>query len=268
MSEIVAYFQSLEINLDHLWKYSLTLLVGTLVLACIGRFAFGKKSALSCAVSSAIAILFVYAVTVVLQSFGAQFEDFLAPLPFVNITAESLAVFNFTGAHYTVICSELLSMIILAFLVNLADGWLPNGKNIFSWVFFRCMTVVLAMVLHWVVIMLFKTYLPEGIVIYAPTVLLALLILMLCTGALKIVVGTVLSISSPIIGGLYTFFFATIIGKQISKAVLTTVILVAIVFALNYFGCAVISIASSALIAYIPFVILLVALWYMVKKLL
>lgn len=268
MTEIIAYFQSLDLNFDHLWKICLTLLAGTLLLALIGRFAFGKKSTLNCAVSSTIAILFIYAVTVLLQSIGAQFERFLAPLPFVRIDADSLSVFSFVGAHYTTICSELLSMIILAFLVNLTDGWLPSGKNVFTWVFFRSVTVVLAMALHLVVVMLFRTYLPEGIVIYAPTVLLALLVLMLCTGALKLVIGTILSINNPIIGGLYTFFFATVIGKQISKAVLTTIILVAIVFALNYFGCAVISIAASALIAYIPFVGLLVALWYMVKKLL
>lgn len=266
MDAVISYFQSLNLNLEHLLKIGLTLLLGTLLIALIGRFAFGKKSTLNCSVSSAIAILFVYAVTVVLHSCGARFDQFVAPLPFVNIAGDYLQIFTFTGAHYTTVCSELLSMIILAFLVNLADGWLPKGKNVFAWLFFRCMTVVLAMVLHLVVVMLFRTYLPEGIVIYAPTVLLAILILMLCTGALKIVIGTLLSISNPIIGGLYTFFFATVVGKQISKAVLTTVILTAIVFALNYFGCISVFIAASALIAYIPFVILLVVLWYLVGK--
>ncbi len=268
MDEIISYFESLNLNIDHLLKIGLTLLLGTLVIALIGRFAFGKKSTLSCAVSSAIAIIFVYAVTVVLHSCGVRFDGFTAPLPFVSIAGDYLQIFSFNGAHYTTICSELLSAVILAFLVNLADGWLPKGKNIFTWVFFRCMTVILAMILHIVAVMLFRTYLPEGIVIYAPTILLALLVLMLCTGALKIVIGTLLSISNPIIGGLYTFFFATVVGKQISKAVLTTVILTGIVFALNYFGCISVYIIASALIAYIPFVILLIALWYLVKQIL
>ena len=175
-----------------------------------------------------------------------------------------MILFTFENAHYTTICAEVLSMVILAFLVNLADGWLPKGKNIFSWVFFRTLTVVIGYLLHLVVVGLFAKYLPEGIVTYAPVILLALLILMLLTGALKIVVGAVLTTVNPIIGGLYTFFFATVIGKQITKAVLTTALLTALVFGLQYIGMGVISIASAALTAYIPVMILLVVLWYIV----
>ena len=95
---------------------------------------------------------------------------------------------------------------------------------------------------------------------------MAILVLLLLTGALKILVGALLTTVNPIIGGLYTFFFANIVGKQITKAVLTTVILSAIVIALRYIGLTVISIASAALVAYIPIAIILVVLWYIVYK--
>jgi len=266
MDSIIAFFNTLDFDFMNLLKIGLVLLLGTFLISVFGRFAFGKRSVLNNAVSSAIGILFIYAVTVVLRSFGAQFQSLIAPLPFVSISADSLILFSFKNAHYTVLCSEILSMIILAFLVNLADGWLPKGKSLLGWLFFRCMTVVLAFFLHLIVVGLFNTYLPEGLVIYAPTVLLVLLVLLLLTGALKIVVGAVLTTASPIIGGLYTFFFATIIGKQITKAMLTTLILAGIVCLLNYLGCAVISITSAALIAYIPFIIILIALWYIVYR--
>ena len=266
MEKIRAFFASININFDSFWQAALILLLGTFLLSIFGKFIFGKRSALNNAVSSAIGILFIYAVTVVLNSTGTQFSSLVAPLPFVTISGESLILFSFTGAHYTVICSEILSTIILAFLVNLADGWLPRGKNIISWLFFRCLTVVIGYLMHLVVVALFATYLPQGIVTYAPTILLALLILLLLTGALKIIVGAALSTVNPIIGGLYTFFFATLIGKQITKAVLTTVILCAIVIGLQYFGIGAISIASGALLAYLPILILLVALWYIVCK--
>jgi len=261
------YFSSIQINFDSFWKAALILLLGTFLLSVLGRFVFGKRSALSLAVSSAIGILFIYAVTVVLKSAGAQFSQLIAPLPFVTISGNDLVLFSFTGAHYTDICSEVLSMIILSFLVNLADGWLPRGKKLFSWLFFRCLTVVIGYLMHLVVVWLFATYLPEGIVTYAPTILLGLLILLLLTGCLKILVGALLSTVNPIIGGLYTFFFATVIGKQITKAVLTTAILSGIVIGLQYIGVRVISIASSALMAYVPLLILLIILWYIVCKL-
>lgn len=266
MEYIAKYFPSVPLSFDNVWKAALVLLLGTFLLSVFGRFIFGKRSALNNAVSSAIGILFIYAATVVLTSAGAQFSSFVAPLPFVSISGDKMTLFSFMGAHYTTVCSQILSMIILSFLVNLADGWLPRGKNLFSWVFFRCLTVVIGYMMHLVVVWLFSAYLPEGIVTYAPTILLALLILLLLTGALKILVGAVLSTVNPIIGGLYTFFFATIIGKQVTKAVLTTAILSGIVIGLGYLGIGVISIASAALIAYVPILVLLIVLWYVVCK--
>ncbi len=262
MEIITQYVQNFDFA--SFWKIALILLLGTFLLSVFGRFVFGKRSALNHAVSSAIAILFIYAVTVVFNSAGADFSRFITPLPFVSILENTMTLFSFTNAHYTTVCAEILSMIILAFLVNLADGWLPKGKNIFSWLFFRCLTVVIAYILHLVVIWLFATYLPQGIVTYAPVILLGILVLLLLTGALKILVGAVLTTVNPIIGGLYTFFFATVIGKQITKAVLTTAILVALIFGLQYAGISSIPVDSSAMIGYLPFLAVLVVLWYIV----
>ena len=264
MENIISYFQTFDFA--SFFKTALILLLGTFLLSVFGRFVFGKRSALNHAVSSAIGILFIYMITVILRSAGAGFESLIAPLPYVSISGTELSLFCFEGAHYATVCSEILSMIILAFLVNLADGWLPAGKNIFSWLFFRCLTVLIAYILHLIIVGLFATYLPDGIVTYAPTVLLFLLILLLLTGALKIVVGALLTTVNPIIGGLYTFFFATVIGKQISKAILTATILTALVLALQYAGIGVVSIASAALLAFIPLVIVLIALWYIVFR--
>lgn len=266
MDSIVTLFNSIGIDFDTFWKAALILLLGTFLLSAFGRFVFGKRSALNNAISSAIGILFIYALTVVLGSIGTQFSNLIAPLPFVTFSGEQMILFTFENAHYTTICTELLSMIILAFLVNLADGWLPRGKNIFSWVFFRTLTVIIGYILHLIVVGLFAKYLQEGIITYAPVILLALLILMLLTGALKILVGAILTTVNPIIGGLYTFFFATVVGKQITKAVLTTVILTGLVLGLQYIGLGVISIASAALTAYIPMMILLIVLWYIVIR--
>ena len=266
METITQLFQSIGIDFHVFWKALLILLAGTLFLGLFGRFVFGKRSALNVAVSSAIGIIFIYGLTVVIGSFAPQLESFTAPLPFVSIQDNSMILFAFKNAHYTAICSELLSMVILSFLVNLADQWLPDGKSFFGWIFFRCLTVVIGYLLHLVVVWLFATILPNDILTYAPTILLGLLILMLLTGALKIVVGAILTTVNPIIGGLYTFFFATAIGKQITKAMLTTLILGGLVWGLQRIGLGIISFAGAALTAYIPVLILLVALWYLVMK--
>ena len=268
MDQILSVLESTGFNFDTFIKAAFLLAVGSILLGAVGRFAFGKRSILNHSVSSAIGILFIYAATVVIHSFGVSFRQLLAPLPFVTFTADMMKIFSFVGADYTVICYELLSMVILAFLANLMDAWLPKGKKLLSWLFFRCLTVILAMVLHILVTWLFTTYLPEGLVTYAPVILLALLVLLLLVGALKLIVGAVLATVNPLIGAFYTFFFATIVGKSLTKAVLTTAILTAMVFGLQYIGCTAISIASAALIAYIPLLIVLLIIWYVVGKIL
>lgn len=267
MESIVNYFASLNLDIGAFLKAAGMLLGALLVLALIGRFVFGKKSALCLAVSSAIGIFFIYSLTVVLGDAGAEFQKFIAPLPFVTIENDTMVLFSFQ-ADYTVVCNQILSMIILSFLMNLADGWLPTGKHIVGWVFFRCLGVVLALFLHLLVTGLLTALLPEGLITYAPVVLLAILILMLLTGALKLLVGLLLTTVNPLIAALYTFFFANAVGKQITKAIFTTGILTALVLVLQKMGVIAISIASAALAAYIPLIVLLLILWYIVGKLL
>ena len=266
METIISLFDTFGIDFDTFWKAGLVLLLGTILLSVIGRFAFGKRSVLNHAVSSAIGILFIFAISLVLRTFGSVYETLIAPLPFVSIAGNLLTLFSFQTSHYTAICGELLNMIILAFLVNLADNWIPAGKNLLTWLLFRILTVVSAYILHLVVVGLLSTYLPEGILTYAPVVLLGILVVLLLTGALKIVVGALLTTVNPIIGGLYTFFFANIIGKQVTKAVLTTLILAAMVIGLQYLGVYTILITTEALVAYIPIFAILIVLWYIVFK--
>lgn len=267
MENIISYFQSIGLDLPSLVKTAGILLIGSIVFGAIGRFIFGKKSTLVNAVSSSIGILFVYALNIVLRSAGADFEEFITPLPFVTFQGDSMSIFQFTGADYTVICTELVGMICLAFLMNVIDHFMPKGKNVFTWTIFRILTVVLAQVAHLIISYLLLTYLPDGIVTYAPAIVLGLLLIMLLTGALKILVGLFLTTINPLIAALYTFFFANVIGKQVTKAVLTTGILSLMVFALEYLGITTVSIALAALTAYIPFLIILLVLWYLIIKL-
>lgn len=246
----------------------LLILGACLLLGFLARAIFGKHSVVNRSLSAAIGILFIYVVTVVIYSTGAPLEQFLSPLPFITITGESMEIFSFAGASFPAVCSQLLSMIILAFLVNLLDGWIPQGKHFITWLLFRCLTVLGAILLHLLVNHLLLVFLPEGLMTYAPAVLLCILVLLLLTGALKVLVSLALATVNPVIAALYAFFFSTLVGKQITKAVFTTALLALLVFLLNKLGVTVISIAGAALTAYIPFLLLLVSAWYLVQKVL
>lgn len=267
MESIVSYFSQLGIDFYVFLKIAGMIILGSLLLSCISKFIFKKQTLLVSAVSSSIAIIFIYVVMVLILTVTTQLRFLITPLPFASISQESIRFFRFADASYTAIAGELLSMIILAFLVNLIDQWLPKGKNILSWTWWRVLTVAIGLLLHYAVTWLINFYLPMGIVTYAPVILLAILLLMLLTGALRFLLGAILATVNPLIAALYTFFFATIVGKQLTKAVLTTSILSGIVLLLQKMQIAALSLLPGTLSVYIPFLVILLLVWYVISKL-
>ena len=77
-----------------------------------------------------------------------------------------MVVMPVVGIYPTVLARELLSLIILAFLVNLLDTFIPRGKSILGWFCLRLITVGLSMGLHLLVHWAFNTYAPTMIAIF------------------------------------------------------------------------------------------------------
>jgi len=130
----------------------------------------------------------------------------------------------------------------------------------------RILSVLLAMVLHLIVTAVLNRFLPQGLLLYAPAILLCLLVLMMAVGSMKFLVGILLTAVNPVIAVLYTFFFANVVGKALTKAVLTTAIIAGIVYLLNILGISAIYIGASVLVAYIPLLILLLILWWVAGR--
>ena len=268
MDSIVSFFSDLGIDFLGLTKSGVALLLGALLICGICRFIFRKKTMLGHAVSSSIAIVFICIVTILIITVFTDLLWIVTPLPFIRITTDSVSFYTFTNADYLGMSDEILSMIILAFSVNLLDNWIPKGKNIFNWFLLRVLTVLAGVVVHYLVTWVFHRFLPAEIVHYAPAALLMILVVMLLTGALKFIVGIFLTTINPVIAALYTFFFANIVGKQLTQAVLTTGILAGFVLLLQRFGITALSVAPGALVAYLPFLVILILVWYVVNKLL
>ena len=246
-------------------KFLLYFAAASLLMGILGRIMLGQRSSLNHSLSSVMGILFIYAVTVVIYTLKPwNLDILLSPLPFVTFAKQYLIVLPITDVHFSSLFTQVLSLVILAFLVNLTDTFIPQGNNVVSWYLLRFITIALCMMLHFVVCWAFATYLPNFLVKYAPTVLLILLAVMMLSGLASLVLGLVIAVSNPFLGAMYTFFFSTVIGKQLSKAVFSSAILCVIVFLLEYFGYTVISITAAALLAYIPLALILLLLWYLI----
>lgn len=240
-----------------------------LVLGIIGRIALGKHSSLNQSLSSAMGIACVYAVIIVLYTFRHwNLDALLSPLPFMTLAGDYLIVLPITDTLFPALCAEILSLIILSFLYNILDTVMPRGKSFIGWYLLRFLTIVLAIALHVLVSWVFHTYLPQVLLDYAPTILLVILAFLLLSGFLSLIVGLVIAVANPFLGAMYTFFFSSVIGKQVSKAVFSAAILAGVFYLLEYTGYTVITITSAALIAYIPLLVVLLGLWYLIGHLL
>lgn len=238
--------------------------VASLIMGIFGRVVMGKRSSLNHSTSSAMGILFVYALTIVIYTFQPlELMQLLSPLPFVTFYQDFIVLCPVIGVSFSILCSQTLRLIILSFLVNLLDTFLPKGHSLFSWYFYRLITVALAVIAHVLVHWAFNTYLPTVLVTYAPMILLCILIGMLFLGVLNLLLGVALTIMNPVIGGLYTFFFSHAVGKQITKAVFSSALILAVFVLLDKLGYILISIAPSAILSYIPLAIVLLILWYL-----
>lgn len=254
-----------EIDLMSAALFMVYFAAAVLVMGVLSRAVLGRRSSLNHSLSTVMGILFVYAVTVVVYTFKPwNLEALLSPLPFVTFSGDYLIVLPIADAQFPALCTQVLSQVILAFLVNLIDSLMPRGSGIFSWYLLRFVSVCLSMGLHLLVHWAVNTYVPQLLLTYAPAVLLILLAFMLLSGVVSLILGLVISVGNPFLGAMYTFFFSNVVGKQLSKAIFSTVILCAIVYLLEFTGYTVISITSAALGAYIPLVILLLVLWYII----
>lgn len=268
LSELTALLPT-EIDLLSTLKFIGIFAAVSLIASLLGRIVFGKRSNLNHAISSAMGILLIYVASIVIYTFNPSgLSRFLSPLPFVQFSGNELYILPFLDAGFPVLCENVLSLIILAFLVNLLDSLIPKGKTMAGWYLLRLMTVLLAILLHYAVNWASHTFLPGVLVTYAPIILLGVLIFMLILGALNLLLGLVLTAVNPILGGLYAFFFSNFLGRQLSKSVLTSAIICGIFYFLSRIGYTAICITTAALLSYLPLLIALLLLWYLIGHLL
>ena len=249
-------------------KFLGLLVLGVLLLSSLSRFLFGKENQINLAITAAMEILCLYVLNIVICAVGFEYRIFLSPLPFVTIAEEYLFLFPLLTSEFTVICDQLLKLLIIAFLVNLIGGLIPQGQHLLTWTFLRLLTVVFSVVALYGADLLLQMYLPQGLSQYAPTILLLSLAALIALGSLKLIVGAALAFLDPIMAALYTFFFSNIIGRALARAMVSCLLITGLMALLNWLQISVLHIAASALLGYLPVLLVVVLLWYFVGRVL
>lgn len=251
-------------QIQELFPYLSVFALIMLCLGVVGRVILGKRSALNHSVSSAMAVFFIYIVSTAIYAFRPfDLQRFIVPLPMVTLAENSMVLFPFQGTSLHLICTQILPLLILCFLVNLLDDIIPQGGKVVSWFLLRFLTIGLAMGLNFIAQWAFNTFLPDVLVLYAPMILLGVLAALLLLGVLNVLLGLVLTVVNPILGAIYAFFFSNMIGKEITKAVFSTVLLCLLFIVLDQLGFYQLDISQSSFITYVPMTSFTMLLWYL-----
>ena len=268
VQQVLQQMEQVRVTAVQYAKFLGILIFGLLFISSMTRFLFGKKAQINKAVTSAVEIFCVYVINVVIYALGLHLQEFLTPLPFVTMVEDYLVVYPILSAEFVDICHHVLKLLIIAFLVNLVNEFVPEGKHVVTWFLLRLITVAVSVAVIYLAELLLNAYIPQGLAEIAPTVLLCCLFALILLGAMKVLVGAVLAFLDPIVAALYTFFFSNIIGRSLAKAMVSTALLTGVIVLLNVLDISVVLIAASALTAYIPLLLIVLVLWYIIGKIL
>lgn len=242
---------------------SALLIVFVLGLGLVFRLFFGRNCAVNRGISGFLEVLFIYAATVTVYTLKPwNLSQYLAPLPFAIFRGDILIVSYSACSTIPLLCSQLLSLIILCFIVHLLNFVLPRGRSFVPWLLMRAVCVVLAVGVDLAANWALNAFLPAVIAESAPVALITVLAVTLLVSLFNPLLCILFTAANPIVGLLYTFFFSNTIGKNLTRAVLSAGMVFALFYGMDYFECIVINITPGALLRYSPFTLALLGVWY------
>lgn len=256
-----------KVSIIGISKLFLVFMVISLGAGIFSRLIFGPNSSLSRAISASVCILFIYVVTVIVYILKPwSLDRLLSPLPYVSFCGEALVIHPFVGVSFQVFASEALSLIVLSFLVINSCSIIHSDSSPIRWAISSFVAVTLSMLLHLLANWAIKTFIPSVYTQYGTMLFFILLLLALFGGIAKIILGIFLTSVNPVFGILYTFFFSSKLGKAVSLSVLSAAIVTIVFSIIEYLGYSVIFISAADLLSYIPLLIALIILWYLIGK--
>ncbi len=242
---------------------SALLIVFVLGLGLVFRLFFGRNCAVNRGISGFLEVLFIYAATVTVYTLKPwNLTQYLAPLPFAIFRGDILIVSYSACSTIPLLCSQLLSLIILCFIVHLLNFVLPRGRSFVPWLLMRAVCMVLAVGVDLAANWALNAFLPAVIAESAPVALITVLAVTLLVSLFNPLLCILFTAANPIVGLLYTFFFSNTIGKNLTRAVLSAGMVFALFYGMDYFECIVIDITPGALLRYSPFALALLGVWY------
>lgn len=237
-----------------------------LIVSVIRKIFFSKHINPQHAIVSALGIMMMYAACIIIYTFNPMgLRKYLVPLPFITMGEESWEIYSMTNGTDSETFLHILSMLLLAFLVNQIYHFDPKEVKFLGWLIFRICSTGIAIGVHigviWVLQKLPLEKLPNIIVKYGPAALIGFFVITCLIGLFKKSLSFFMKKTNPAFDGANTFYFTNKFGLQISRGLVTTVILTVFVQVLDILDFHALPINQDALTQYWPVLGLFFALW-------
>ena len=242
-----------------------------MILALLVRLIHKKASQYNHALSSAMALMFMYLLMVLLHKWVPQIVDpVLDKLPLVDVNFDSgtITLFQFSDARFTQSCLELLYLLILSFCLIGLDDIIPDAKNVGTWMILQFIIACIAMAIYCFVLNCINTFIPEVLTSYAPMILICILLFLVFLGILKVVLGLILMAVNPLLGAVGAFFSSNKMGMALGKSVMCSFVLLAATALMKYKGLTVIFMADLTLLVCLLPLVVLAILWVVIGHIL
>lgn len=238
------------------------------ILGGVLRLIFGKGSSLVCSVFACLSLALLYLAGIVIYVFIPQLRSSMTSLPFISVSGDGFYLWDIANLSTESLYPALLRLFILAFLVNLIESILPSGKKLLSWYGLRMLTVAASLGIYVGLSAVINSFAPQIYGEWAGYILIGLWLCIGLIGIVKVLVGIVLMTIHPVLGALFTFFFSNLFGKQLTKAILTSVLAICILMILYQLGFLGFAFSGFSFASYAPTCLIALAALYLFGKLL
>lgn len=250
------------------WDYlNILIIIGffLLLIGAVLRVAGGfvPVKFLSDSVLSCFGILFIYVLAIVVLGIGETYDNlFFGGVPFFNELSDFSSLFTVYKTNPDYFFKEIIKVFTLSFTYSFFNR-LTKSKNFVVWYFLQCLFVCLSMFINSLIGILLDKYLPKIAVEWIPIIIFALLSIVLLLLIARLIFKTLAFFTNPVVGAFLSFFTDNFIGKNLISAFGVTVFfaLLALIFK-NAVGVTSLVAGLNSSFAFVPTVLLLIALWY------
>ena len=207
------------------------------VIAMLIRLVHQKTSQYYHALSSAMALMFMYLVLLQVRRLLPDFIDpVLAKLPLINFNAEAetVGLYQFSIENFSRGCREFLYLFILSFCLIGLDDIIPDARNTSGWLILQFVITCVAIAIYCFLLKFLDQFVPAVLNSYAPLVLVCILLFMVLLGLLKLVLTLVLVAVNPLLGAVSAFFSSNKMGMALGKSVMCSFVLTTVCIFMRY----------------------------------